>query len=494
MGVPIAVAICLGILAIALMVSSAFLHWFIIPLFACGLLCCLDAVHLLDNKGRDLFDPVPLLGLFGLYFFYVAPLLHVGLGYWFINRYFAPTDRPEDWRTWLGGMGIINFFGLAIYRACHKRFAKSPAGTVYRLRTSALRLYGFPLLALTLMLQIYVYVAFGGLGGYVDAYANARRDQGFQGLGWMLCIAESFPVLLLIVFVATHKATFRSLPTLKLAVLLSVISVLILIFGGLRGSRSNTVISLIIVVVIIHAMVQRLSWRFFATFGAAVVAFMYIYGFYKVSPDTFWTALTSSESRAIISQSSGRDLDGVLLGDLERSDIQAYLLFRIMQDGSQVRYGYGATYLDGMLNFIPRGLSSYRPPGKLKYGTNAIFGDGSYAEGRFAATKVYGLAGESMLNFGVCGVPVAFLAFGIVVGRLRAFGRRLEPGDSRQFMLPILSILCVVALSSDVDNLIFVFLQNALIPGILIWCSSSRTSYTDGPFVARAFREVCLIR
>ena len=68
-----------------------------------------------------------------------------------------------------------------------------------------------------------------------------------------------------------------------------------------------------------------------------------------------------------------------------------------------------------------------------------------------------------MLNFGPYGVPLAFFAFGMVVGLLRGFSRRIEPSDSRQYVLPILSLLCVLALSSDLDNIMFAFLEHALL-------------------------------
>lgn len=500
MRIASAVAICLAILIIALMTSPVFLHWFIIPLFACGLLCCLDGIQLLENRGRNLFDPVPLLGCFGLYFFYVAPLLHVGRDYWFINKYFAPTDLPEDWRTWLGWMGVINLFGLMIYRACHKHFAKvginSCGGTVYQLKVSDLRLYGYPLLALTLFLQLYIYARFGGLAGYMSTYGDAGLggQDGFAGLGWMLSIAESFPLLLLIVFIGTYRGRIRRLTIPTLGVMLGVLFALTLLFGGLRGSRSNTVFALMYAVGIIHALVRRLPWRFFAIFGVGLVVFMYIYGFYKISPQTFLTAMTSSESRANIAEDSGRNLDGVLLGDLERADIQAYLLFRIMQGGIPVQYAFGQTYIDAVLTFVPRAISSYRPPGKLLYGTNAMFGEGAYSAERFSSSKVYGLSGEAMLNIGLYGIPIAFFVLGMGVGRVRALCKRIEPWDSRQYALPVLSLLCVVALSSDFDNVIYTFVKHALMPGVLIWCASSKKAYAVRPVLLGNGREEIVLR
>jgi hypothetical protein len=484
----VAAAICLSILVVALTASPAFFHWFLIPVFACGLLCCIDAVQVLQYDRRNVFDPVALLGAFGVFFFYIGPLLHVGRDYWFINPRFAPSDRPDDWRPWLGWMGILNFVGLVIYRICRKHFAPSVNGSqvtgAYRTSRLALLIGGYPLLVLALLLQMYIYMRFGGLTGYIDTFAHAAPGEGFVGLGWVLCIAESFPILLLVVMVERGKHKLRDLTTLQLGPIFAALLILCLFFGGLRGSRSNTVISLAFAVGIIHTVVKKLPLRFFAMFGVAVVAFMYIFGFYKISPETFRLAITSSEDRAAVAQSTGRNLDAVLLADFERSDIQAYLLFRIMQEGRDIKYAYGTTYLDGLLGFIPHAISSYRPPGKLKYGTEMIFGPGTYSEGRFASTKVYGLAGEAMLNFGPWGVPLAFGVLGIVVGRLRAFARRIEPSDSRQYMLPILALLCCIALSCDLDNVTYNALEHALMPGLLIWCTSGRAVSTIKPMVA----------
>jgi hypothetical protein len=475
---PVAAAVCLGILAIALLASSAFLHWFVIPLFACGVLCCLDGIQLFEGKGRNLFDPVPLLGAFGVYFFYVAPLLHVARDYWFISRSFAPTDRPDDWRTWLGWMGFINLLGLLIYRGAHNRFARlaaRPGNTrAYTLSRRSVRFYGLLLLVVSAGLQAYIYFRFGGFNSYLDAYAGAAAAQGggFQGLGWVLCIAESFPLLLLIVAVSLFRTMKRTLTATEVYIMLGLLSVIILLFGGLRGSRSNTVFSVVYAVGIIHAMLRRLSWRFFAALAAGLVLFMYVYGFYKVSRSTFWAALSDPEARAGIAATTGRTIDAVLLGDMERSDIQAYLLFRIVRSGSDFQYAFGETYRDAIVSFIPSAISSYRPPGKLKYGTDAFFGAGTYVPNSFAATKVYGLAGETMLNFGPLGIPAAFFLFGALVGRLRKMWRRLEPWDSRQYILPILSLSCLVMLSCDLDNVIFNLLQHAFVPALMIWWSS----------------------
>jgi hypothetical protein len=156
------------------------------------------------------------------------------------------------------------------------------------------------------------------------------------------------------------------------------------------------------------------------------------------------------------------------MGDLERSDLQAYLLFRLSQPGSNVELAYGRTYVEGALDFIPYEIFHYRLPGKLKYGTNVVFGADTYSPGRAASTKIYGLAGETMLNFGVYSAPFGFILLAAAVGYARAIGGRLSAADSRWYFVPILSIACVVFVSSDLDNVIFILLQHALVPFVVI--------------------------
>ena len=54
-----------------------------------------------------------------------------------------------------------------------------------------------------------------------------------------------------------------------------------MVFGGLRGSRSQTVWSLFWATGIIHLWIRPLSKRFIAAGVCFLVAFMYLYGFYK---------------------------------------------------------------------------------------------------------------------------------------------------------------------------------------------------------------------
>jgi hypothetical protein len=476
-----AAVICLTIATIAMATAPACMHWFIVPVFLCGVVCCSDGLLLFSRKCRNFFEPVPILGAFGVYFFFIAPIMHVATDYWFTSEPWAPKEIPEDWRTWLGLMAAINLVGLAIYKLLYRPFTqlflKRGLCSFPRMNGRSVRSLGAIVLALLLVLQIYLYYSFGGIAGFVRAFGTATqgKESEFAGLGWVLALAESFPVLLVIVCSVQFRRHLATIGSLRLSAYIIATFPLALLFGGLRGSRGNTVFTILYIIGIVHCTVRPIPPRVFALCASACLLFMYVYGFYKsnpmslADPASFIEAVTSSDSRDYLERRTHRGLEGVLMGDLERSDLQAYMLFRMSQQEANVELAYGRTYIEGALDFIPYGIFHYRLPGKLKYGTNVVFGADTYSPGRSASSKIYGLAGETMLNFGVYSAPLGFILLAAAVGYARAVGGRLSATtDSRWYFVPILSIACVVFISSDLDNVIFVLLQHALVPLVVI--------------------------
>src|SRR4051812_21920177 len=108
--VEIAACACAVILAAFLLLDPETVHWFVVPVYLCGVVAGADAVDWLRQR-RGLLDPVGLVGLLGVHFFFLSPLLQVVWGY--SVAYVVP---PDDWRPWLGWMGCINAVGLSLYR------------------------------------------------------------------------------------------------------------------------------------------------------------------------------------------------------------------------------------------------------------------------------------------------------------------------------------------------------------------------------------------
>ena len=94
---------------------------------------------------------------------------------------------------------------------------------------------------------------------------------------------------------------------------------------------------------------------------------------------------------------------------------------------------------------------------------------GTYDEDEWVASNVYGLAGETMLNFGMLAVPIAYLMFGLLVGGLQRFMARLHASDGRWLLCPFFVNLTVAVLHADTDNLLFMFVKDGLVPLSLVW-------------------------
>jgi hypothetical protein len=446
-------------------------------------ICCSDALLLFSSAERDLFQPIPMLGTYGLYFFFIAPLLHVCHDYWFTSAVWAPADLPEDWRPWLGLMAFLNLFGLIVYKLFYKPFtrlfsSKRPPAT-QQLSPSAVRLFGPLFAAVTLSLQVYVYYRIGGISAFIESFGSQQKGQSsdFTGLGWLFNLASAFPVIIFITTSVLFRKYLQRMSFIGLAIYMTTMFVLAVFFGGLSGSRGNTVFTLIYLIGIFHLTVRPLSKKWLSGAAVATVLFMYFFGFYKANPQllsdpiTFLATMSSSEARTDLERKNHRNVDGLLLGDLGRSDVQAYLLRQMVRDESDIQHGYGKTYVDSIMSFIPYDILGYRPPGKLLFGTEAIYGSGTYSPTRFSQ-QIYGLAGETMLNFGPYSAPFGFVMLAAAVGYVRAATSRWSPLDCHQYLVPIMPIACILLLSSDLDNVIFLVLQHLLVPFVFIKCCS----------------------
>lgn len=449
--------------------SERFLHWFIVPVGLCGIIIGIDAVNWL--RGRvSLFSPIGIIGALGYHFFFLAPLLHVYWDTWM--RYITP---PSDWRPWLGGMAALNFIGILIYRwarrwAWHKQIQVQKSARVWIINKPIFVSTLLVALMFSAVLQTLVYIQFGGIEGYISAYENYEWDR-FVGMGYIFSLSEIFPILLAILYAFyARKRNWKSWTSIAIFLLLFLL--ISLLFGGLRGSRSATIWKLFWAVGIIHFWVRPVSKRMVVLGLVFLLGFMYVYGLYKGGGrDAIVQLLDDPQRRVVLESQTGRTFETMLLGDLGRSDVQAFLLYRLTSPYSDYQYAWGRTYLAGAVTWIPRVIWPDRPPAKVKEGTEALYGAGSYDPVNRAASNVYGLAGEAMLNFGILGIPFAFALFGYIVGRMERFIATLSPDDARWFLVPFLVNLCFNILHSDSDNIVFFLVSNGLLPFLVIFIS-----------------------
>ena len=452
--------------------SSECGHWFVLPVWLAGTLIGVDGVRWL--RGRiDLYDPVGILGAFGIHFFFLAPLLHVAWNFW-IDR----VQQPADWRTWLGQMAILNCMGIAVYQGTRKtvmqQLARRSSAVHWRIDPAKFKPTLLLLLAVTCALQIAVYAKYGGILGYMRNYSTG--DGSFRGMGWVFMVSESFPVLAMI-GAAVFLQNRRRVPSWAiLACAMLVFFVVQLLFGGLRGSRSNTVWAVFWAVGIIHLAIRRVPRSLFATGIVCFCVFMYVYGFYKSFGVDAIDVLDEQEAFVDLTDRNTRTLPVVLLGDFARSSIQSYLLFRLTSGEvlDDYEYAKGQTYLGAAALLVPQSVVPIRPPRKGKFGTEAQFGAGTYVPGEWFSRRVYGLAGETMLNFGPLLIPVAFVVFGVVVAFVQHWFESWDIADSRLLLVPFLVNACIIMLMNDSDNIVWFLVKNGMTLFFLIALTSTR--------------------
>jgi len=449
-------------------------HWFLVPVLCCGVIIGCDAVDWLLGR-TDLFDPAGVIGLFGLHFFFLTPLLHVAWNSWTV----AYVDPPPDWRDWLGAMAIINAGGLLLYRTARIRAAtwgKDSRQTFWRLSRQRLLLALVCGLAVSALLQVWFYAQHGGISGYIEEYSQSiglpEADSPFRNTAWIFMVSERFPILAMIGFAVFCGRSRIAKSWIVLGAVLLIFFVLQMLFGGLRGSRAATIWSMLWAAGIIHFWVRPLKRNLIFPGLALLIVFMNIYSVYKEAGADTLATLQDASKTAELRENRERTLDDLILGDLGRADVQAFLLYRLSMPRSDYKYALGRTYLGGLAILVPRAFLPDRPPTKVREGTEAQFGAGSWDELKWSSSKVYGLAGEALLNFGPLIVPLAYLIFGLIVGRLQRFIRHLDSGDMRLLFYPFLLTWCLQILISDSDDLVFALLNNGFVPSLIVWLGS----------------------
>ncbi len=480
---PGATSLCLSFLGCALLTAvflgiyPQVLHWFVIPIVFCGVLIGVDAVDWF--RGRvDLFDPAGIVGVLGIHFFLLAPLLHVSWGFWLSDQ-LPPVDPPPDWRDWLGYMAILNAAGLIVYRCVRDRVAsrvRATRFTYWQLNAKRLFLAGAAGLIISAVVQNGLYAHFGGIAGFIDGFTSKMGDDTLpflSGMGWLLMFAEPFPILAMICFAVWAKQKRLRIGGFMTAALLAAFFVVRMFFGGLNGSRSNTLYALFWAAGIIHFWLRPLTRKFVVIGIGFLFLFMYFYGFYKNMGGDFVTALQEGASTAELSENTGRTFDTLLLGDLARADVQAFILYRLSLSDLDYKLALGRTYIGTIAQLIPRSVWPDRPPTKLKEGTELQYGVGSHDPNGWSTLRTYGISGEAMLNFGPFAVPLAYLVFGFVVGGLRGLLAGLREGDTRLLLMPFLITLCFWLLVGDSDTTLFIIIKDGLPPALVLWVGSN---------------------
>ena len=443
------ITVCTAAL-IFVILNHPLLHWFLIPLMACGVLSGTDVVRWI--RGRlDLFDPKAVIGFLAFYGCFITPILHV---VW--DRFGVNDDFPlwGDWRNWLGAMAALNAVSLLAYRIAHNYAfnwsAKSP--TKWEIDRKKFHLF-FSLATVCSIAGVYTFFSvLNGIPGMVKSFEE--NLQAYTGKGWLLVLAWPLSVLcfIILIFMWTDRQRLGRRPASIGIILVCAFGISQFILMGWYGSRSATIWAMFWMAGIIHYRVNRLSRKVVAAGLAFLIAFMYFYGFYKEQGRSGF-GIIETPSTWLQPKGYQRDIKLLLLDDLARADVNAYMLYNLVKFPKDYDYRWGLTYLGAPTFLVPRSFWPNRPNYKVDAGTEATLGKSS----SYDSTRVYGLTGEALLNFGPGGVVPLFILYGACLGWYRRKLTSWDISDARLFLAPLVTILFVAAFISDSDNVLFLF-------------------------------------
>jgi hypothetical protein len=456
---PITVDTVLGVAAVtvacAAVARAIGFHWAIAAIGLCGAMEAPTIVRWLRGRS-DAFDPKALVTLLVFHNTCVAPLLHLA---W---DWYTPLVRiPEDPAPWFGRLALVNVVAIACFEAAYRRtVAGVPARRpVVRLRRSrlatALALGG----VVAIVAQAQLLGHFGGPSGLIAAYE--ARGEEFAGMGALLVLAWPFPLIALLgcLLLLTRRRGARPGRATVVA-LLAAFAPLHLAWAGLHGSRLSMLGGIFLAAAFCHYLVRRFRMRWVLVGVVGALAFSFVYSFYKgAGRDGLATALSGSGGLAQAQQQTGRDVGWLLLGDLARADIQMEELWTMYAANPEYELKLGGTYV-GALLFIPRTLWPTRPRGAQEAYAELQDGRIGVRDGDVPNSRVFGLTGETLLNFGWAGVPIAHALFGVLIARLRRAIASLGPGDARLLLVPVATLLVTALYLLDLSQVVFMALQD----------------------------------
>jgi hypothetical protein len=442
-------------------------HWFLLPAMGCGLLLGVDAVRLFQGS-LDPFDPKGIIGVLGFYGFFLAPVLHV---YW--NYYTPYLDLPADPRNLLGLAQSLNALGIVVYKLIQYKVYQRvrPAKTAWKLRRQRV----LPILWVVIPIGIVAECFFYHKSSEVESWDIQGMYQHMEGTGWLIMLGDMVPMVLFISYVLLKRSIGLKRDK-KVFITLFILFLVQLVWSGLRGSRTITVISVFWAAGLIHHYWRRIKARHLYLALIGLLVFMYVYGLYKgmrvykTGRQETIAALLSGDLKDLEIK-SGRTMKLLLLGDLARADVQAKVVQGVAEDTRDAKLMEGRTYLLALSRLIPRSvwtflgvdLSFKSDWHRGKAFAYLVEGDAKFLGQDMLSSRVYGLSGEAMLNFGFLGVPVAWAVFAFLVGWFRKKMHTLLPDDTRWTLIPLCSCLIFSMVNGDFDNIIAISFRTGFV-------------------------------
>lgn len=437
-------------------------------LFAISLAACALAVEFfVRNLVRSLPKNILILPsiIFVWVYFILVPAMNIGFDTYVDERVFISS--PVDAMTFLN---IVNAVLLCIaalgtrllrlpYAAAHPPARSIPSGM---------------LAALTML--VFVSVAYGIYTIYLSASVlkDVNGQLQFSGSIYQYLIIESGPLAFCWLVTLYFLSRGRRPEPFEALAIGAVQIFLILALSSSRGSRVAIISQLLICAQIYNFYVFRFRLRHYLVGGIALAAFLQVYAYYKYGGINVLNDYVSGRSSSATVERYNNPVTFVV-GDIGRADIQAPLITRYMAGAFTPNY-FGETYLSGMSLLLPKDLRPDFLRPKIQIGADAQLDRGGLAQdytgvvlmdGNFVSSRIYGLLGEALLNFGWIGPPFAFLLFGILSRAALLRATNFQTWD-RLLTTPFFAALPIYMLFYDFDNLIVQTITVWTVPALVL--------------------------
>lgn len=411
------------------------------------------------SYNSNFFFPLPITCFILFISLILAPIVSVGE-----KNYLFSAPREILWGKWLFilsllySIGILIFYTVANVTLKNKLTEKNIFNDKI-INKKKLIIVSLLFLGISLLAQILIFSKFGGVIGYLNSWTEDRES--FSGLGIWYMLAEPFPLIFLIfllLLIGKERILKNKYKWIIFIFILFFLSKLL--FGGFRGSRSNTIWGLFWFAGIVNIYLFKLKKIHYFLGVLFLAIFMSVYSIYKTYGIDSFSGEYSIEDT---NRYTNNPIVEIYLGDFSRATINAFQIAQI-QDISSYEYKFGQTYLYTLTMVFPFLKDLYSGYNKNLAGYEIMTGyKVNSIANEYHNSRVFGLYGEGILNFGPVLSILIFGLFGYVVAKLDNLSRGYLYNKVYIFLIPFWANVSFVMLMADSDNVVFFLFKNGLL-------------------------------
>lgn len=450
--------------------SNEFTGSYLILLSFCAAFASSDFIDALREKS-DILAPRALVSIIMLNGVFIAPILHI-----FQDVNPSYVSLPESMAVAFKNIAVVHLLGLFLYFIAlripkkNKTF-KTPSHSEQFLKLKFISYSNAMLAAGLFSLAVFVYyvLTLGGPVNWLNSQLNYREST--LGPGWLIAIAESFPTLFFISYILKLHTKNLSDDEKKKRLVIAFFLLIVVVFvtSGLRGSRANLVWPALTALLLIHILHFRVRMQLLVFLSIALLIFSSVYDIYKkTGTEGLITARESGIQSVEEDANRSFGFTSLLTGDFARSAMQAIVLDRWNEETFQPFAG--RTYIGDALEFIPNAGTSEAFPNKRIASTEILYGERSSQTKHTLDSRIYGLQGEALMNFGPFGAIAVLIPFAFVVRRSETTFEKSKKTKTPSLAVysAILAPIIILLFLSDFDNVLYNFTSNALVPILAI--------------------------